>query len=464
TNGTPNRSSKGNNWTEGRSCVRYKCGLLNTIQDVLRQRPNWVEVKDDGEWDFNWCDVGWLRENFGHTYMEEHVRINHFRNHYELTRKNLMVKNLKRYQKNLERDMGRVEASRCDFFPCTFALPSEYHLFVEEFNRSPGSTWIMKPVAKSQGKGIFLFRKLKDIMDWKKVTYIYFNEELLVNRTDKNGHSDGTRSEEQKDFAQVENYVAQRYIEKPYLINGRKFDLRVYVLVTSYVPLKAWLYRDGFARFSGTRFSLSSIDDKYMHLTNVSVQKTAPDYDPEKGCKWQMQQLRRYLTAKHGREMVETLFKEMDNIFVRSLQSVQKVIINDKHCFELYGYDILLDQNLKPWLIEVNASPSHTPSSQEDYEMKCRLLEDTLNVVDMEGRLTGKEKRVGGYDLMWNDGPVYREDVNLQTSGSLCFTANTHLGNLTVPLMQMSWGNSSSHFGAKKKSDNGAKVYLRIQL
>ncbi|XP_041859497.1 probable tubulin polyglutamylase TTLL9 isoform X3 [Melanotaenia boesemani] len=359
----------------------------------------------DGEWDFYWCDVGWLREYFDHTYMGEHVRINHFRNHYELTRKNLMVKNLKRYQKNLERDPN--VASKCDFFPCTFALPSEYHLFVEEFNRSHGSTWIMKPVAKSQGKGIFLFRKLRDVIEWRK---------------------DSSRAEEQKDATHVENYVAQRYIENPYLINGRKFDLRVYVLVTSYVPLKAWLYRDGFARFTSTRFSLSSIDDKYMHLTNVSVQKTAPDYDPEKGCKWQIQQLRRYLTAKHGRELVETLFKEIDNIFIQSLQSVQKVIINDKHCFELYGYDILLDQNLKPWLIEVNASPSQTPSSQEDYEMKCKLLEDTLNVVDMEGRLTGKEKRVGGYDLMWNDGPVYREDVNLQTFGSSCFTANTHLG------------------------------------
>ncbi|XP_008316914.1 putative tubulin polyglutamylase TTLL9 isoform X1 [Cynoglossus semilaevis] len=391
----------------GRACVRYKCVLPNSIQSVLRQRPGWAEVKDDGEWDLNWCDVGWLRENYDHSYMEEHVRINHFRNHYELTRKNLMVKNLKRYKKLLEREVGPMEASRCSFFPCTFALPSEYHLFVEEFKRCPGSTWIMKPVAKSQGKGIFLFRKLKDIMDWKK---------------------DGGRSEEQKDSTQVENYVAQRYIENPYLINGRKFDLRVYVLVSSYAPLKAWLYRDGFARFSNTRFSLNSIDDKYMHLTNVAVQKTAPDYDPEKGCKWQMQQLRRYLTAKHGREAVETLFAEMDNIFVRSLQSVQKIIINDKRCFELYGYDILLDQDLKPWLIEVNASPSYTPSGQEDYEMKCRLLEDTLNVVDMEGRLTGKEKRVGGFDLMWNDGPVCREDANLETLASSCFTANTHLG------------------------------------
>ncbi|KAJ8016579.1 hypothetical protein DPEC_G00008700 [Dallia pectoralis] len=392
---------------EGRSCVRFRCGLTNTIQDVLRQRPGWVEVKDGGEWDFNWCDVGWLRENFDHSYMEEHVRISHFRNHYELTRKNLMVKNLKRYRKTLEREADRIEAAKCDFFPRTFELPSEYHLFVEEFKRIPGSTWIMKPVARSQGKGIFLFRKLKDIIDWKK---------------------DGIRSDEQRDETQVESYVAQRYIENPYLISGRKFDLRVYVLVTSYIPLKAWLYRDGFARFSSTRFSLTSIDDHYVHLTNVAVQKTAPDYDPEKGCKWQVQQLRSYLTARHGRETVEALFKDIDNIFVRSLQSVQKVIINDKHCFELYGYDILLDQDLKPWLIEVNASPSLTASSQEDYEMKCHLLEDTLHIVDMEGRLTGKEKRVGGYDLMWNDGPVYTEDVNLETTGSCCFTANTHLG------------------------------------
>ncbi|XP_069507107.1 probable tubulin polyglutamylase TTLL9 isoform X2 [Ambystoma mexicanum] len=350
---------------EPRACIRFKCALNNTILDVLRHRPGWVEVKDEGEWDFYWCDVGWLRENFDRIYLEEHVRICHFRNHYELTRKNLMVKNLKRFRKTQDRDLGKSEAAKCDFFPKTFELPSEYHIFVEEFRKNPGITWIMKPVARSQGRGIFLFRKLKDIMDWKK---------------------DGGRPDDQKEEIPVENYVAQRYIENPYLIGGRKFDLRVYVLVTSYIPLKAWLYRDGFARFSNTRFTLSSIDDHYIHLTNVAVQKTAPDYDPEKGCKWMIQQLRHYLTAKHGPQMVEKLFQEMDNIFIKTLQSVQKVIINDKHCFELYGYDILIDCDLRAWLIEINASPSLTASSQDDCELKTRLLEDTLHIVDMEAR------------------------------------------------------------------------------
>ncbi|TNM87236.1 hypothetical protein fugu_007466 [Takifugu bimaculatus] len=340
---------------DGRRSVRYRCNTVNIAQDVLYRRPGWVEAKENEDWDFIWCDLAWIRDNSNHLYMEEHVRINHFRNQFELCRKNLMVKNLKRHRKNLEKDFGHTEASKCDFFPRTFVLPNEYHLCLEEFKRTLGSTWIMKPAGKSQGKGIFLFRKLKEIMDFKKHI---------------------TRSDEQRDTSQVENFVAQRYIENPYLINGRKFDLRVYVLVTSFVPLKAWLYREGFARFSNTRYSLSTIDDKYMHLTNVAIQKTAPDYDPE----------------------------------------------------SLYGYDILLDENLKPWLIEVNASPSYVASSREDYEMKFRLLEDTLNVIDVERRLTGKEKRVGGFDLMWNGGPVHRDDVIPATCGSSPFPSNTHLG------------------------------------
>lgn len=60
-----------------------------------------------------------------------------------------MVKNLKRYKKNFEKEGKSDDANAIDFFPTTFNLPSDYSLFVEEFKKSPGSVWIMKPIARS---------------------------------------------------------------------------------------------------------------------------------------------------------------------------------------------------------------------------------------------------------------------------------------------------------------------------
>ncbi|CAI9715450.1 probable tubulin polyglutamylase TTLL9 isoform X13 [Octopus vulgaris] len=397
--------------------IRFRCGIQNTVFDVLQARAGWQEVVSEEDWDFFWCDREFSKDNYTGLYLHEHQRMLHFRNHHELTRKNLMVKNLKRLKRQVERDHGKAEGQFYDFFPTSFELP---------FKRNPGLVWIMKPAAKSQGKGIFLFRKLKDIIDWKK------SENQLNNDSNKEA---------------PETYVVQRYIANPYLIGGKKFDVRVYVLVTSIAPLKIWIYRNGFARFSNTRYSLDAISDSFIHLTNVAIQKTAPDYDPEKGCKWSCQDLRQYLYAKHGLEIVKDIFLQIDFTIIRSLQSVQKIIINDKHCFEALGYDILIDDQLKVWLIEINASPSFTATSKEDYDLKYGLLTDVFNIIDMENRyaivllyatayhlanflsqqLTGNEKRIGGFDLLWHDGPVHSDDANIISNGANS-THNSFLG------------------------------------
>ena len=96
-------------------------------------------------------------------HLKPNQRINHFRNHNELTRKDLLARNLKRYKKELYK-VGKVEESKkFNFLPVTYNLPHDYSLFVEEFNKNPGSFWIMKPIGKLQGKGIFLFNKLSQI-------------------------------------------------------------------------------------------------------------------------------------------------------------------------------------------------------------------------------------------------------------------------------------------------------------
>lgn len=60
---------------------------------------------------------------------------------------------------------------------------------------------------------------------------------------------------------------------------------------------------------------------------------------------------------------------------------MQSVIINDKHCFEMYGYDILIEENLKPWLIEINASPSLSTTTDSDRKLKMSVMESVFQIV-----------------------------------------------------------------------------------
>jgi tubulin polyglutamylase TTLL9 len=305
----------------------FRSSLFNTIYDVLKDVRNYKQTEDENEWDFFWADVHWIKEQMDHVHLEDHQRVNHFRNHFELTRKDLLVKNIKRAKRQLEKEDKKEESKKYDFIPSSYILPSEYSMFAEEFKKNNNSIWIMKPNARAQGKGVFLVNKLSQTSYWKK---------------DQRWKSDSHQ----------ECYVVQKYIENPYLIGGKKFDLRIYVLVISYSPLIVYLYREGFARFTFQRFSmnLKDIDNNYIHLTNNAVQKTCSQYD-KKHCKWDIRRLRIYLNSKHGQKQVDFLFSDIQDLILRALFSVQKIMIQDKHCFEMYGYDILIDENLKPWLL-----------------------------------------------------------------------------------------------------------------
>lgn len=133
----------------------------------------------------------------------------------------------------------------------------------------------MKPTGKSQGKGIFLFNKLSQISQWE-------NHSVFLILT------------------QAENYIVQKYISDPLLIGGKKFDMRIYALVTNYSPLTVYLYRNGFARFTHVRYDETKINQSEMHLTNVAIQKNVDNYDDNIGGKWYIDKLKIYLSSRYG--------------------------------------------------------------------------------------------------------------------------------------------------------------------
>ncbi|XP_050933951.1 tubulin polyglutamylase TTLL5 isoform X1 [Lates calcarifer] len=283
--------------------------------------------------------------------LEDFQKVNHFPRSYELTRKDRLYKNIQRMQQT-------HGFKNFHIVPQTFVLPSEYQEFCNCFAKDRGP-WIIKPVASSRGRGIYLVSNPNQIsMD--------------------------------------ENILVSRYINNPLLIDEFKFDVRLYVLVTSYDPLIIYVYEEGLARFATVKYDRTSknIKNTFMHLTNYSVNKKSSDYvscdDPEVedyGNKWSMSAVLRYL-KQEGKDTT-LLMRQVEDLIIKAVLSAEQQIAtacktyvpHKTNCFELYGFDVLIDSNLKPWLLEVNLSPSLACDAPLDLKIKASMIADMFSLV-----------------------------------------------------------------------------------
>ncbi|XP_061650701.1 tubulin polyglutamylase TTLL5 isoform X5 [Phyllopteryx taeniolatus] len=285
--------------------------------------------------------------------LQDFQKVNHFPRSYELTRKDRLYKNIQRMQ----------EAHGFQNFhivPQTFVLPSEYQEFCSCYAKDKGP-WIIKPVASSRGRGIYLVSNPNQI-------------------------------------SVDENILVSRYIHNPLLIDEFKFDVRLYVLVTSYDPLLIYVYEEGLARFATVKYdrTAKNIKNNFMHLTNYSVNKKSSDYvscdDPEVedyGNKWSMSAVLRYL-RQEGKDTA-LLMRQVEDVIIKAVLGAQMQIAGackmfipyQTNCFELYGFDVLIDSNLKPWLLEVNLSPSLACDAPLDLKIKASMIADMLSLVGL---------------------------------------------------------------------------------
>ena len=281
------------------------------------------------------------------------------------------------------------------YMPETYCLPKDYDIIAEKVKdldlNDIQNLWLVKPVASSRGRGI---RLLTDVESLPK----------------KN------------------KYVVTHYVYNPHLINGKKYDLRLYLLVTGYTPLKVYLFDNGLARFCSEKYDLDpeKMQDKYIHLTNYSINKTSENFeqndsvDKEFGDKWTLHTLKTHF-EKNGLNF-DKVWEKIKDIIVKVVISVSDIAIplikqfqlSSGNLFELYGVDILLDETLTPWLMEVNLNPSLNCDSQLDLKVKSHVLTDIFNIIGAipfshDGKFTPMEKA-----------NIYKTPVEEGVTESLC--------------------------------------------
>lgn len=307
----------------------------------------WILFDEDAHHVDNW-NIWWRNSHFSisqHRLLQPWQFVNHIPRANSICRKDCLARHLQR--------MNKVYGNIYNYSPQTYNLPLDYTKLVAEYSRiledGDKATWICKPVGASQGKGITIFSELSTL---------------------------------QYDS----NAVVQRYISNPLLIAGYKFDLRIYACIPSYHPLTVYIYEEGLARFGTEKYNMMYLDNKFSHLTNTSLNKLGPAYFVEKerigaGSKWTLSQLRHYF---HQAGIEDWLLWQRVNTIVSLtvLSHIQDVPVT-RNCYELYGFDILIDSDLRPWLMEVNLSPSLTADSDVDIYVKKPLLNDLFDLIGL---------------------------------------------------------------------------------
>lgn len=343
----------------------YRRGVLQIVLEELRRlgfrmAPN--DVPDEQ------ISIFWSRSFFPKLpFLKPHQKVNWMPGMNEICRKDFLGKNVTAFAK-------RFGEEHVSFWPKSFNLPYEWDAFIAAFKADP-VPYILKPPMAARGEGIRLFTQLGD-------------------------------AALEDEYIQTKIPLAQQYIPNPLLFhNTYKMSFRFYVALTSVDPLRIYIYQDGLIRICSTPYTTEDFSNLLVHLTNYDLQvenesnfvEQTKDYHSlyhMDGLRASWTELKAVL-RRQGKD-VDRMWADVQDLVVKSFLSAELPITRavKTHvrmrgtAYEVTGFDVLLDEQLKPWLLEVNHTPSLCPHTALENETKRHMLRDLYQLVDLEHRHT----------------------------------------------------------------------------
>ncbi|MFC3284962.1 PqqD family peptide modification chaperone [Litchfieldella rifensis] len=316
------------------------------------------ELGDADHWDAAWCTG--MPDPAQFKQVSPQRKLNHFPGNSALTVKSRLHDGLAAMRTRVIETFGPTHeaVARLEFFPRVYSMPKDYHALQQAALEHPEKRWILKPKNASKGKGI---RVLRDVAD-----------ALLEPR-----------------------WMVQEYLANPHTIRGHKYVLRLYVLVASIEPLRVYVYRQGFAKLASEPYDVNDPDNLYSQLTNpdinalnITAEVPVEFIDFDRYRQWLRDQGHddERLFAQVHDLITLTVISAVDAMRQRTAESGA----DPRGCYELLGLDCLVDDTLKPWILECNLSPSMGvcagPESGGIVEeaVKAGLVKDMVSLVGLD--------------------------------------------------------------------------------
>lgn len=187
-----------------------------------------------------------------------------------------------------------------------------------------------------------------------------------------------------------DHFIVQQYLDDPLLVNEKKFDFRVYMLIASLDPLIIF-YHDGFLRVSLIDYDAADTE-AMTHITNTQLakdmldEKNASQQEREETLRQQMWTFDQFEDHMVSRGLVD---KNWIEDYVRPVMKVTMLHLVRMHyekflkhpgVFEMYGVDFMFDSKLHLWFLEVNRSPAMQATTEEKGRIQSKLIEDILDI------------------------------------------------------------------------------------
>ena len=231
--------------------------------------------------------------------------------------------------------------------------------------------WLLKPTKKSQGDGIKIF----------SINDIDFIEKNILNNVDFNINSNNNVCNKI-----MKNFIIQKYINNLLIINNKKMELRIYILIPSINPLII-LYHDGVIRLTSKNFTMNDWDDKLIHITNVKQQNIYnSNYNNIKqSLKWSTNDFQKYLfknnlvdNSTYYDDIIKPKLKYLIfNIINSSIDDLDK----NHGYYHLFGIDFILTNDLNIMITEVQAKPGIKTDIKVKENIMVNMLTELIEIV-----------------------------------------------------------------------------------